>query len=269
MKNHVDQKKCTTFVYEADDVVYKNMQQAHFYSKARDAHLEFPGGANLVAVGTMMSSGSAVHGARGSLGAVYSSTQNAIERGAYTANNLDLFREDDWAFECLSVLQAHGWLDRTASLNQTIIDKVAECFGASVIKDAVTKFGENSDVYIESFASRLLAEPLSRLWYVNNMREQFYLKHDDMKVGILWAEYKIRLSQEHNALRGERVKLNASAGGKAAGTLAEESRREILTRMRCYIGDGHSVMNAARLTKQAGLGTSAEANRKLWSRHRK
>ena len=60
----------------------------------------------------------------------------------------------------------------------------------------------------------------------------------------------------------------SAAGGYAKGVSSWKRTLGILRRMAGYVERGHSVAQAANLTFKGGLGTSMEANRKMWHRHK-
>jgi hypothetical protein len=60
-----------------------------------------------------------------------------------------------------------------------------------------------------------------------------------------------------------------NAGGYHKGVNCWPRTFDIIATVHGHIVKGHSVSRAAELTFKSGLGTSPEANRKLWNRHRK
>lgn len=232
-----------------------------------DPHLEFPFKSYLETEWFLASSGIARHSV------IDEKTQiiddKAAKNQAFTARQLAIFNEDDWFGECFQVLMAHGWLDKRGRLSSEIISKVAEIEGTAEIEKAKKHFGENWEIYIEELASKHLAVPLSRLWYAANMRALYYVHYDDLRLGFLWCEYKIRMRHEADSFRGKKNVTSARSGGEARAKRLQGRTEEILQRMQAFHRSGKSVANAASLAFKAGLGTSPEANRKLWTRHRK
>lgn len=183
------------------------------------------------------------------------------------ASDLDIFREDDWYGECFQVLQAHGWLDKGGNLSSHVINHVNDVYGHSVIKDAKDKYEEKWSAYIGELAAIRLAVPLSRLWYAANMKSLYFIHYDDLRLGYLWAEYKLRMQHELNSFRGKKNFESAGRGGEERAKSFQPARQAILVRMRSYLSRGQTVANAAKLAHKAGFGKSPEANRKLWYRY--
>jgi len=73
---------------------------------------------------------------------------------------------------------------------------------------------------------------------------------------------------EPHALRGIRTASAAREGGHARSAARSQGTSAVLSVMATLISDGHSVRRAAVLTFKRGFGTSGEANRKLWIRHK-
>lgn len=190
-------------------------------------------------------------------------------REGLRAKQLEVFDEFRWYGECYGVLNAHGWLDRSGRLAPHIIEHVVDHYGQREVDDAKAQYGDNWTIYIAELAATRLARPLSRLWYAVNMKALYYIHHDDMRLGYLWAEYRMRLRHEQDSFRGKKSVSSGSDGGNLRAKNFERRNHEILARMKAHVDAGMSVSNAANLVNKAGYGTSAEANRKLWTRRHK
>jgi len=186
----------------------------------------------------------------------------------FSAIQLNLFDELDWHFECLGVLSAHGWLGRDGDLSEQYVEKVASICGDAEIRRAKEQFGENWTCYIGELAALHLVKPLSRLWYAANMISLYYAHYDHLRLGYLWAEYQIRMRHETDSLRGKKSVASAQMGGAEHARAFENRRQRIIESIKRFVESGQSVSNAALLTFKNGLGSSAEANRKLWTRHK-
>lgn len=73
---------------------------------------------------------------------------------------------------------------------------------------------------------------------------------------------------EEHAIRGAQTRKNASRGGEERRRALQSTKHEIISMMKKLLASGHSVNAAATNAHQAGLGTSAAANRQLWYRER-
>jgi len=74
---------------------------------------------------------------------------------------------------------------------------------------------------------------------------------------------------EFDAVRGKKVKRGAVLGGSNTSSQKSKLSQTIVEQMKDLIEiDGHSASRAASLVfSSRNLGTSPEANRKLWTRH--
>lgn len=188
------------------------------------------------------------------------------EKG-FLATDLSVFSECDWFGECWGVMRAHGWHDPRGGLSQHIIDSVCKELGPCAVTRAKLEFGENWQTRVAELATLHLVQTLSRLWYAVNMMALYYCHYDDLRLGYLWAEYRMRMSLEKDAMRGESVVRSAKSGGLSRGVSKSASSQKIIAAMKSRVVAGHSIANAARQTYKDGLGASPEANRKLWARH--
>lgn len=188
------------------------------------------------------------------------------EKG-FAATDLVVFDELSWFGECWGVMKAHGWLDPRGDLSQHIVDHVCEQFGPCAVTSAKLEFGENWEARIAELAALQLVQPLSRLWYAINMKALYYCHRNDLRLGYLWAEYRMRMRLEKDTLRGETVVKSARSGGLSRGESKRASSLAIIAAMKGRVSAGQSIANAARQTHRDGLGASPEANRKLWARH--
>ena len=116
--------------------------------------------------------------------------------------------------------------------------------------------------------------PLSDAWFVGevSMRVEALVHRPEdqrrdaaLRLGFLMGQWS---SRRHltNVARGKKVKKAASKGGEERARAASESQRPILNAIRQYIDNGHSIRRASELAYKEELGTSTEANRKLWQR---
>lgn len=191
-----------------------------------------------------------------------------VEGGkGFSARDLSVFSECDWFGECWGVMHAHGWHDPRGDLSQHIIDNVCKELGPCAVTRAKLEFGENWQTRVAELATLNLVQPLSRIWYAVNMMALYYCHYDDLRLGYLWAEYRMRMSLEKDAMRGESILRSAKSGGHSRGMSKSASSQEIISAMKSRVVAGQSISNSARQAYRDGLGASPEANRKLWARH--
>lgn len=228
-------------------------------SSRPDNMLEFPTNAPLEDDQLYLGSGIAAH---------KRALEYASEEGL-RAIQLEISADDYWYGECFGVMMAHDWFDDQGNLAAHIVEHVVLHYGQEEIDRAKERYGDNWDYYGGELAAVRLAAPLSRLWYAANMMSLQFIHHDDMRLGYLWAEYRMRLRHEKDAFRGKKNVASARDGGVQRAKQSKPKSQQILDKMATYVKVGKSVANAAQLAKNFGFGRTAEANRKLWNRNHK
>jgi len=146
----------------------------------------------------------------------------------FSAIQLALFTEDDWYGECFQVLEAHGWT-KCGDLVDSLLAKVIDAEGVDTIEAAKTKYGTEWTSYILELAARHFTEPLSRLWYVANMKSLYYCHYDDLRLGYLWCEYRVKMRYELFALKHiEVTEKNRESGLKGGQADKRRARYDTL-----------------------------------------
>lgn len=228
-----------------------------------DDHLEFP----LARQGTDVSGPGPIRFASAGVARHTIHAEDGEEKAtSFSATDLVVFIEIDWYGECWQVLEAHGWLDDGGGLSRRIVSLVADAAGHNAIEDAKQQYHENWEAYVAELAALHFATPLSRLWYAANMKSLYYCHQDDLRLGFLWAEYQLRMRLEADAARGQKIVASAKAGAETVRQRSSAATATVICAMGKHLAKGHSIANSARLAFSAGVGTSVEANRKLYSR---
>lgn len=135
----------------------------------------------------------------------------------------------------------------------------------------------------------MMLVPYSKAWFETAILIEIsdfvfftkYPKHSDIapfarrmafesagKIGRMVEHYRWRFSYGVDAQRGRTTVRSARKGGEAKRGATRNASKQVIAKMEYFVAQGNSVSNAARLTFVAGLGTSKEANRKLWNRRR-
>ncbi|MCX5578560.1 hypothetical protein [Kaistia terrae] len=216
--------------------------------RPKDDKLDFPGNPTLESVGSTMRSGVAVYSHRDVFGAV----QNGV-----AATDLAVFNPIDLYFECAFVMGAHGWAEPGGELSDELLSRVIEVEGIDFVAKAKKRFGEAGwYAYAGEVAARHFAAPLSRLWYVANLMSLCVAHKDDLRLGYLWAEYRIKMSYEVFALRHIEVKEKNRASGLKGGQADKKRERyHVLDRLArqhvkelAFASDRDALRIARRLT---------------------
>lgn len=99
--------------------------------------------------------------------------------------------------------------------------------------------------------------------------EIFGILREVMAFGDTWSEGNFIINHGDNAITGQKYRKKSDEGAqKRRGDLSEHTP-QVLQMMANLIEKGHTRKNAARMVAEKGIGSGAEANRKLWRRHEK
>lgn len=140
--------------------------------------------------------------------------------------------------------------------------------------DALSHHGMTEDhadwpLLLIALGAEHLSEPLSVEWLAAMALHAHYIAQDDFAAGYLMALMDQRLTNEEHFERGAKSVVSAALGGKARAAAYQIQGALILSEMARFVELGHSASRAAKLAHGAGHGTSPEANRRLWVRHKR
>ena len=108
---------------------------------------------------------------------------------------------------------------------------------------------------------------LTDLWLAAMALHAHYVQGNDFAFGHLVALLSQRLELETHYLRGRKSVESGKNGAAVQAHNRHLVTQFILREMKHHRARGHSISRAAEFTFKTGLGASAGANRKLWSRH--
>ena len=231
-----------------------------------DDYREFPAKSELENIGPFYTSGIAKHTAHNR--EAWYDMRKHEEPIKLSSLEIEVFAEDDWYGECFQVLDAHGWMSGL-SISKDILTKVKEFEPSIDFAKLFEKYEDNWRYVVYERAAYHLTPPLSRIWYVANMLRLYFIENDDMRLGFLWSEYRQRMQVEPSVALGRKIVAAAKRGGEARQASTIDRSSQIVSRIQSFIENGHSVSRAATLVADAGIGTSADANRKLFYRAKK
>lgn len=179
-----------------------------------DEKMRFPGEPRLEDAGVFVKSGIAQHQIWSRVNGHVLDFGQANMPGFSATQIDDIFVEDSWYGECFGVLDAHGWT-KAGSLDSDLLQRVKDVEGEEIESEARKRFGNEWQPYILEIAAKHFAEPLSRLWYAANMESLYYCHHDDIRLGYLWCEYRMKMRYELFALKHlEVLEKNRESGQK-------------------------------------------------------
>ena len=87
-------------------------------------------------------------------------------------------------------------------------------------------------------------------------------------LGRTYSEYAVKRGIEPDALKRMELLKASSKGGQARAHQAKIERDQVLVEMARLVREGMSVSSAAASAAKRGIGSSHEANRKAWTRHK-
>lgn len=138
----------------------------------------------------------------------------------------------------------------------------------NTLADEADENGHRRTFLVAAWAE-LFTEPFSEVWLAAMAQHAYFVLQDDYAFGYLTALLDQKQQNEMHFLRGQKSIASASAGGQARAQKSRPNTQAVLRAMERHLEGGKSVARAADLAHRNGHGTSAEANRKLWTRHRK
>jgi hypothetical protein len=133
-----------------------------------------------------------------------------------------------------------------------------------------------------NFPGDLSSDPFSELWYAGKIGHECWnllSKHRErgpneialaqaLYLGRLLTEADWRAAFKPSIVTGKDVRSGAKLGGEMrAGKVAPQTA-VVIKEIRILKEQGHTISRAAELVAKRGVGKSAEANRRLWSRHK-
>jgi len=193
---------------------------------------------------------------------VQSMLELTVDQG-YSSAVAVLDRADLWAFprkrwdelaaQIRSKVPKSHWLEIEARLRPVPV--------AERMPDIV------ADRYLVAVWADLFAPPLGNLWLAANAMFLYEEEGNEFAFGYLTALLNGREASEKDVLRGRRSVDSARQGGQVRAASHAARTRKVLDELGRLIGEGHSVKRASELAAANHVGSSAEANRKLWSRH--
>jgi hypothetical protein len=132
------------------------------------------------------------------------------------------------------------------------------------------------------FPSNRKTEPFSELWYAGKIGFQCWnlltwhrengpneiALSQTLYLGRLLAEAEWRTAFKPSIVTGQDVRSGAKLGGEMRAEKFAPQTAVVIKEIRILKEQGHTISRAAELVAKRGIGTSADANRKLWSRHK-
>ena len=143
------------------------------------------------------------------------------------------------------------------------LDEIADRAADSEERDSL------EDVILCSVWAHIETEHFSLAWLAAMARHAYWIEENEYAFGYLIALLDQKLSNESHFLRGRKSVESASQGGIARASMFHSVTEKTIGEMARLIDGGQSIARAAELAHGNGFGSSASANRKLWSRHRK
>ncbi len=124
-------------------------------------------------------------------------------------------------------------------------------------------------IFLTAAWADTFAEPYSEVWLAAMAQHAYFIEENSFAFGYFSALLDMKKNTEQHFLRGKVTAKSAGLGGTTRSSKFSPVRDAVLTEMRRLVGKGFSRTNAARMTREKGLGTSQAANEKLWDRHHK
>ena len=120
--------------------------------------------------------------------------------------------------------------------------------------------------FILAVWAELFAEPFGEFWLAAVAQHAFFVEENDFAFGYLTAMLDIKRNREAHLLRGLKTIESARLGAKTRASQTKPETARVIAEMERLRDSGHSISRAAEIAHSKGHGTSADANRKLWTR---
>lgn len=143
----------------------------------------------------------------------------------------------------------------------------------SLIERRLSELGDEKDgrgkklIVLVAHWAQLFAEPLGEIWLAAMAQHACFIEEDDFAFGYLIAQLDQKRENETHFLRGNKILVAAKSGGMARSTSLKTNRDRILAEIKRLNEKSHTLARSAELAFKNNIGTSPEANRKLWRRH--
>jgi hypothetical protein len=177
--------------------------------------------------------------------------------GVTWSNEISLFAEGDFwrdleiiLVNCDEIMLRHGWNRKAGNGRDFPGDRTAEPF---------------SELW---YAGKIGFECWNLLtWHRENGPNEIALSQT-LYLGRLLAEAEWRTAFKPSIVTGQDVRSGAKLGGEMRAEKFAPQTAVVIKEIRILKEQGHTISRAAELVAKRGIGTSADANRKLWSRHK-
>jgi hypothetical protein len=177
--------------------------------------------------------------------------------GVTWSNEISLFAEGDFwrdleiiLVNCDEIMLRHGWNRKAGNGRDFPGDRTAEPF---------------SELW---YAGKIGFECWNLLtWHREKGPNEIALSQA-LYLGRLLTEAEWRTAFKPSIDTGRPVLSGAKRGGEMRARKFAPHTAKVVEEMRQLKEQGHSIKRAAELVAKRGTGTTAEANRKLWSRHK-
>tara|TARA_R110002072_G_scaffold73998_2_gene175614 strand:- start:1028 stop:1627 length:600 start_codon:yes stop_codon:yes gene_type:complete len=136
------------------------------------------------------------------------------------------------------------------------------------VADNTFPIPEDNATALTALYVQLNERPFSLIWIAAMAMHSKLVAKDDFAFGYLCALFEQSVANSADVRAGRKATEGARQGAKERAASNATQRQATLERMR-VLCEVHTVSRSAELAFKEKLGTSAEANRKLWYRNKK
>lgn len=173
------------------------------------------------------------------------------------------------------MLKSHDRIDDSGQVNNRIVEFVSESISDKneILKsycDAAKSLPvpENTALALVSLHVYQTEPPFTPLWLAAAAMHAKLTAKNDLAFGFLCALFDQVSLNATDLKAGRKSALGAREGARQLRAKNKPRSAAVLERM-TELQRSHTVKRSAELAFNEGLGSSAEANRKLWVRHKK
>ncbi|WP_370301403.1 hypothetical protein [Pseudooceanicola sp.] len=129
--------------------------------------------------------------------------------------------------------------------------------------------GHQQEVFWVALWAQQFAEPLGEIWLAAMAQHAAHVVGNKFALGYFTALLRQKATDEGHFLRGRKTLKSAKQGGEARSRQINPRTKTVISEMKLLMANGFTQADAARIAFKRKLGTSAEANERLFRRHRK
>jgi hypothetical protein len=177
---------------------------------------------------------------------------------------------DDGLQDIIGILMKHDLCLIGSSRRECLLADIKSKVDEDNWERVLTRIGlgPKGDSFIVALWAELHLDALSDPWLAA-VGQHAYFEGDYFAFGYVSAQLNMRKASEDHFLRGRKIVESAKLGAELRAKRREVTTNRTLGEMARLVEAGRTLSEAAKIAHRGKFGTSPDANRKLWERHRR